>query len=447
MKGVAHYWPKAGKRVASRPEEIASGVYWLQTGRGITESNVYFVASGSSWVLIDAAWPWCAQLIKQSAESVFGANAPPAAILLTHDHLDHAGSALELARRWGCPVYVHPDELPFVAPGDLSTLERCANPLDRWVILPLLRAMPRRRVESMLSDTRLKEVTRAFDPDASVPGLPEWECIPTPGHMPGHVSFFRESDRVLIAGDAVSTVNLNSLRDFALQKQKLSGPPYITTWNWRAAKDSVAALARLEPRVIAGGHGIPMTGPDTADALCAFAERFAAGREQQPARAPRQERSPHMARIEGEIDIDRPVEEVFDVVADECNEPHYNPRLLWVEKISSGPIGRGARFRAATNTMGRPVDMTIEVTDYERPRRLGSLTHMPAMEIRGALTFDPVREGTRMRWSWELQPRGVMRLPRPLIARMGERQEKVIWASLKQFLEAQEASLPRRPDE
>jgi uncharacterized membrane protein len=154
-----------------------------------------------------------------------------------------------------------------------------------------------------------------------------------------------------------------------------------------------------------------------------------------------------MIHIEGEIVINRPVEEVFDVVADERNEPRYNPRLLWVEKISSGPIGRGTQFRAATKTMGRPVEMTIEFTVYQRPWRLGSSTHMPTMEIQGTLSFDPVPEGTRMRWSWALQPRGVLRLLRPLITRMGRRQEETIWAGLKRFLETQEGSLPRRPDE
>ena len=48
--------------------------------------------------------------------------------------------------------------------------------------------------------------------------------------------------------------------------------------------------------------------------------------------------------------------------------------------------------------MGRPVEMTIEFTDLERPRRLASLTRLPTMEIQGALSFDPVSEGTRMRW-------------------------------------------------
>jgi hypothetical protein len=92
------------------------------------------------------------------------------------------------------------------------------------------------------------------------------------------------------------------------------------------------------------------------------------------------------------------------------------------------------------------MEMTIEFIDYERPRRLASLTHMPTMEIQGALTFDTVSQGTRMRWSWELQPRGVLRLLTPLISRIGQRQEQAIWAGLKQYLEAQEGS-PPRPDE
>jgi uncharacterized protein YndB with AHSA1/START domain len=145
-----------------------------------------------------------------------------------------------------------------------------------------------------------------------------------------------------------------------------------------------------------------------------------------------------MIHIEGEIIINRPVETVFDVVADERNEPRYNPRLLWVEKVSSGSIRRGTQFRAATKTMTRPVEMTIEFTDYERPRRLASSTHMPTMEIQGALTFEPVPAGTRMRWAWELQPRGAFRLLTPLIARMAQRQEETIWSGLKQFMEAQE---------
>lgn len=71
---------------------------------------------------------------------------------------------------------------------------------------------------------------QAFNPGASVPGLPDWQCIPTPGHTPGHVAFFRSSDRVLISGDAVLTVNLNSVRGLLARKHRVSGPLYISTW-------------------------------------------------------------------------------------------------------------------------------------------------------------------------------------------------------------------------
>jgi glyoxylase-like metal-dependent hydrolase (beta-lactamase superfamily II) len=258
--------------------EVAPGVYCMEVGKGITRSNVYFVRSGSWWVLIDAASANCGRLIRKTVESLFGANTRPASILLTHNHPDHAGSTLELARMWDCPVYLHPDELPLAAAGDLSTIGKYANPLDRWIVLPLLRAMPRRRVESMLSKASLKDVARAFDPGA-VPGLPDWECIPTPGHTPGHVAFFRPSGRVLITGDALLTVYLNSFWGFLLwslrlDKQRVSGPPWYSTWNRRAAKESVAALAGLEPRVLASGHGVPMTGDGTARELRAFADRY-----------------------------------------------------------------------------------------------------------------------------------------------------------------------------
>src|SRR6266581_4997471 len=262
----------------SQPQEIAPGVYCMEVGTGIMRSNVYFVRSGSSWVLIDTASAKCSLVIQEAAESLFGADTRPAAILLTHSHPDHAGSTLELARRWGCLAYVHPDELPLVTT-DFSTFKQYANPLDIWVILPLMRVMPQRARESMLSESSFKDATRAFDLCTGVPGLPDWECIPTPGHTPGHVSFFRPSDRVLITGDAVLTVHLNSWWGFLLwgfrrNKQRLSGPPRYTTWSWRAAKESVAPLARLEPRVLACGHGIPMTGAGTARELRAFADHF-----------------------------------------------------------------------------------------------------------------------------------------------------------------------------
>lgn len=70
-----------------------------------------------------------ASRIERAAESLFGAGSRPAAILLTHDHPDHEGSALRLARTWDGAVYMHPKELP-IATGDFAAMVASAMPLD-----------------------------------------------------------------------------------------------------------------------------------------------------------------------------------------------------------------------------------------------------------------------------------------------------------------------------
>ena len=302
---------------AAVAREIAPDVYCLGP-KGRTQTNVYFVRAGSSWVLIDAGWTKDGPAIRQAAEAVFGTGTRPAAILLTHVHPDHDGSALELARAWEVPVYVHPEELP-QANGDFAAISAGGGPLDIWLILPLMRAMGRRRREEMLAKSSLRDVARAFEPGSAVPGLPGWECLPTPGHTPGHVSFFRPSDHTLIAGDALVTMQLNSILGLLLLRQGLSGPPWYTSWNWRMAKASVAALARLEPRVLAGGHGMPLTGAGTGDALGAFADRFSG-----PAPRPR---SPFVAGMLGGV-VAVVVTGVLMACLVGCLGPRVMPRLM-----------------------------------------------------------------------------------------------------------------------
>jgi hypothetical protein len=146
-----------------------------------------------------------------------------------------------------------------------------------------------------------------------------------------------------------------------------------------------------------------------------------------------------MTRIQGEILIEWPVDEVFDFVADARNEPRYNPQILRAEKLSPGPIGLGTRFRDEIRSMGRPAEITIEIIGYERPRRLTNSIHVSTMDIRGGLTFHPAPAGTRMRWAWELLPHGIFKLMTPVLASIGRRMEQRVWASLKRVMEAQTA--------
>ena len=149
-------------------------------------------------------------------------------------------------------------------------------------------------------------------------------------------------------------------------------------------------------------------------------------------------------RIEGEVVIIRPVDQVFDFVADERNEPRYNSRMVRADKTSPGPIGRGTRFLAESAMLGRVVETTIEFTDYDRPRLLGStsrsvvrLIKPVATNIEGTLTFDAVAGGTRMRWAWDVETRGVLNLMSRIVAHAGERQEETMWGNLKHLLEEQ----------
>ena len=145
-----------------------------------------------------------------------------------------------------------------------------------------------------------------------------------------------------------------------------------------------------------------------------------------------------MAQIHGDILIERPLEAVFDFVADERNEPRFNRQMATSSLESGEPIGEGSRFRATFRSMGRLVPMTVEFTGYERPHRLASRSRTRAMLTEGELTFEPEGSGTRMRWSWDVQVKGLLRLADALVARLGDRQERRIWGNLKALLEEQQ---------
>ncbi len=142
-----------------------------------------------------------------------------------------------------------------------------------------------------------------------------------------------------------------------------------------------------------------------------------------------------MVRVEGEILIQRPLEEVFDFVANESNEPKYNPRMTRADKITTGPIGIGTQFNSVMTGVGPAAAMTIEFTEFARPQRIVEKVHLSHMDIEGTLLFEQVAGGTRMNWLWDLEPHGIMRFFGPLVRLLGNRQERQVWTGLKRFLE------------
>jgi glyoxylase-like metal-dependent hydrolase (beta-lactamase superfamily II) len=120
----------------------------------------------------------------------------------------------------------------------------------------------------------LSGLVRELPADGSVPGMPGWQSIHTPGHTAGHISLFRESDRALIAGDAFVTVRQESALSVLLQDGHVRRPPAYYTTDWDAARESVAKLASLRPETGVTGHGPAITGATLRDQLTDLVERW-----------------------------------------------------------------------------------------------------------------------------------------------------------------------------
>lgn len=149
-----------------------------------------------------------------------------------------------------------------------------------------------------------------------------------------------------------------------------------------------------------------------------------------------------MSRISGHVVIARPMDEVFDYVADQRNEPDYNDRMTRVEKLTEGPIGVGTRFRATAGRFPFGTDIEVETTGFDRPRYLASWTTLRSADIEGHLTLAAVGGGTELVWSWHLRPHGPARLLGPLVGWLGNREERRIWGALKSHLEAHSDAPP-----
>ncbi|GAA1984640.1 hypothetical protein GCM10009817_27590 [Terrabacter lapilli] len=143
-----------------------------------------------------------------------------------------------------------------------------------------------------------------------------------------------------------------------------------------------------------------------------------------------------MAHIRGEVVIDAPVEEVFDFVADERNEPKYNRRIVRAEKLGEGPVEKGSRFVAQPTGMGAGGVMTVEVTEYERPRRFRNLVRSSYMQVDGTVSFTDQGGVTLLRWDWEMGLIGPMKLLSPVLALVAPRWERRNWVTLKRYIES-----------
>lgn len=220
--------------------------------------NLYMYGTKESWVLIDAALAGSADDIVKAAEDRFGKGTAPKAFIMTHGHFDHVGAFPELFERWDVPIYAHPDEVPFLT-GE-KDYPKPDPGVGKGAMALMSFAYPNKAND-------FGERVQALPEDGSVPFMPGWRWIHTPGHTVGHISLFREIDRLLIAGDAFVTTQQESLYEVMQQKKGVHGPPAYFTPDWIAARASIEKLAALNPAIAATGHGTPMSGEELSNGL------------------------------------------------------------------------------------------------------------------------------------------------------------------------------------
>lgn len=220
----------------NQPQPLAPGVTWLP----LALANVFLLGEpGQPWILVDTGTPGSASTIRQVAETLYN-GMPPHAILLTHAHFDHAGAVRELADLWNVPIYVHELEVPYVTGRSDYPPQ---DPTVGGVFAQLSRAFPHHGYN-------FGERVQLLPQDGSVPGTAGWRWFHVPGHTAGQVALFREHDRVLLAADALVTVNQNELLPLLMQKPVFFWPPPYLTTDWQQARQSVEQLAALERHIL-----------------------------------------------------------------------------------------------------------------------------------------------------------------------------------------------------
>jgi uncharacterized membrane protein len=144
-----------------------------------------------------------------------------------------------------------------------------------------------------------------------------------------------------------------------------------------------------------------------------------------------------MDAFELSIMINRPIEQVFAVLANLENDVKWHSAFVEVRKTSGGSLGVGARFLVFEGVLGRWTPATeYEVTEYEPNRIAAWKTVSGPLQLKFWRTFESVQSGTRFAVRYEGEARGFLKLAWPLITRMVKRQQGGDMRKLKELMEA-----------
>ena len=144
-----------------------------------------------------------------------------------------------------------------------------------------------------------------------------------------------------------------------------------------------------------------------------------------------------MARIEIDVDINRPVEEVFDFVSNSENLPRWRATALAVKKASAGPLTLGGIFRGRFTFLGRQFDGNLEVTAHQANHVYATKMTAGPFPLETRYTFEAIEGGTRIHFVMEGEPGGFFKMAEPVVVNVARRSYETDLQNLKDILEAQ----------
>ncbi len=211
-------------------KQLADGVHQLD-GRPRNAINIYVVGD----VLIDAGTRQAERRIMRQLE---GYTPAVTTHVLTHAHPDHQGSSHAVCERLGIPLWCGEADIPAMeTPGAIK------NPKAPALL---------NRIQARYWTGPPHPVARALHEGDEVAGF---TVLDTPGHSAGHISLWRERDRVLIVGDVLGNMH------FITGMPGLHLPPDVFTPNPARNRESARRLAELRPALACFGHGAPLRDP------------------------------------------------------------------------------------------------------------------------------------------------------------------------------------------
>ncbi len=228
----------------SRPasvRQIAPGVRLVRVGAPF-RSHVYLIDSPDGPIAFDAG------IKGTGAEILTAAGGRVERVILSHSHVDHRGGAREL----GAPIYCHRDEAAD-AEGDggrrYSDLSLIQNEQVREMLPALHEAF----------DDGPVTIAGTVSNGEQIAGF---EVVHIPGHAPGQIALFREADRLLLAADAIYTLDVETG-----QRASARVPHPFSNWDTELARESIRRLIPLQANSVWTGHAQPVIGEDIVGQL------------------------------------------------------------------------------------------------------------------------------------------------------------------------------------